>query len=502
MFERPVPQELDAVACADVLAGLVAEQRLVGARRLAYAAHWADLHGPTPQDVTDGCTHSRPATRIRFRPGGSDGTPEVSEFAADELGALLEMTTVSGANLIADALDLRHRHPRLWDAVLTGRVEDWKARKVVHATAAAGLSLDRARRVDEETVDAVVGLPFSRALTVVEARVLAADPEQAEELRRIEEQRRYVSVGRSRAHGLRTLIARTTAGEVARLDAMIAHVAELLQAAGDTDVIGVRRAKALGVLANPAQACLLLASAHGEATEEPEPGAVPDAMPDAVPTAVEIGVVFGHVLAGLGADAWTRLRPRTVLYLHVAEEAVRGTVPAGECPVRVEGPGPAAGPISTLQLKEWLANDQVVVKPVLDPLGQTPVDAHEIPERHREASILLNPFEVFPFGTRPARGADLDHNRPYRERKPGQTGPDNLGPLGRGHHRAKTIGGFSLHQPLPGMYLWRTPTGHWFQVDHLGTRSLGRTTPDIITQLTAPVRMSRMDLIFSRLIAA
>ncbi|MDX6326237.1 MAG: hypothetical protein QOK15_2591, partial [Nocardioidaceae bacterium] len=279
------------------------------------------------------------------------------------------------------------------------------------------------------------------------------------------------------------------------------HVADLLAAAGDTDVIGVRRAKALGVLANPAQACLLLAGKRSDTAPSTEPA---DGEP-AMPTAAQLGVAFGQVLADLGADAWKRLRPRSVLYLHVAEEAVRGSLPGGDCGVvRVEGPGPAGGAITPVQLREWLANDQVVVKPVLDPMGQSPVDAYEIPDRHRESTILLNPFEVFPFGTLPSRRADLDHSEAFREREraPGQTRTDNLGPLGRGHHRAKTIGGFALHQPLPGLYLWRTPTGHWFQVSHRGTRSLGRHTPEIITQQRSPARMSPMDLAFTELVLA
>jgi hypothetical protein len=43
----------------------------------------------------------------------------------------------------------------------------------------------------------------------------------------------------------------------------------------------------------------------------------------------------------------------------------------------------------------------------------------------------------------------------------------NLGPLARGHHRAKTFGDWQLHQPLAGLYLWRTPTRYWFRVDHI-----------------------------------
>jgi hypothetical protein len=32
------------------------------------------------------------------------------------------------------------------------------------------------------------------------------------------------------------------------------------------------------------------------------------------------------------------------------------------------------------------------------------------------------------------------------------------------------------------MFLWQTPTGHWYQVDNLGTHHLGRQTPTILRQ--------------------
>ena len=41
-------------------------------------------------------------------------------------------------------------------------------------------------------------------------------------------------------------------------------------------------------------------------------------------------------------------------------------------------------------------------------------------------------------------------------------------------------------QPLPGLYLWRTPTGYWFRVDQRGTFALGKEAPEIVLQLQAP----------------
>ena len=220
------------------------------------------------------CPSVRRRDRQAYHQVGSDGTPEISEFAAVELGMLLETTTGSAEVLLRDALDLRHRLPKVWDAVMTGRVEDWRARKVVAAV--RSLTLEQARQVDVEVLDAVLGLPLGRALDVVHGRVIAADPEKHRARCEAEEQRRYVSTGRrSNPHGLRTLIAQTLSGDVARLEAMVAHLASLLADAGDTDPVDTRRAKALGLLANPALACVLLADAATETTETAETAEAP-----------------------------------------------------------------------------------------------------------------------------------------------------------------------------------------------------------------------------------
>jgi hypothetical protein len=149
-------------ACADGLHDSVRELRLGAARRLARVAHWADLHSPAPG-------HAGVVL-------GGDGCPEVTPFTATELGCLLQTTTHSARTLLADALDLRHRHPRCWEAVMTGQVEDFKARHLARATRTAKLSLDQARQVDSECVEALVGLPWGRVMSVTEAAIIRADP--------------------------------------------------------------------------------------------------------------------------------------------------------------------------------------------------------------------------------------------------------------------------------------------------------------------------------------
>ncbi len=127
------------------------------------------------------------------------------------------------------------------------------------------------------------------------------------------------------------------------------------------------------------------------------------------------------------------------------------------------------------------------MRPVLDPLGQRPVDAYEPPPDMREAVELGAPFEIFPWGTAPSVVCDLDHTDPYRDPPdgdppPGQTRPGNLGPLSRRHHNLKTHHGWRCYQPLPGLFLWLTPSGWWYRVDHLGTTVLGRDEPAILRQ--------------------
>ncbi|URM94910.1 HNH endonuclease [Actinomadura madurae] len=68
---------------------------------------------------------------------------------------------------------------------------------------------------------------------------------------------------------------------------------------------------------------------------------------------------------------------------------------------------------------------------------------------------------VFPTCNQPVHRCDLDHTIPWR---PGTTCRCNLAPLCRRHHRLKQTPGWKLHQVLPGILLWITPSGAWYIV--------------------------------------
>jgi hypothetical protein len=178
---------------------------------------------------------------------GGEGTPEVLEFAVAELGARLETTTGSARAFVADALDLRHRLPELWQLIRAGQVRAWRARKVAQAT--RHLSLDSAKQVDAAVAQAIVGLPWNRFEMLLSAKIIEADPKAAEEQAKIWEAERFVRSRSTEQSGLKLLIARANAGDVIWFMATVNRLAEILRLRGDFDSADVRRSKAIGVLA-------------------------------------------------------------------------------------------------------------------------------------------------------------------------------------------------------------------------------------------------------------
>jgi hypothetical protein len=185
--------------------------------------------------------------------------------------------------------------------------------------------------------------------------------------------------------------------------------------------------------------------------------------------------------AGAGAGAggwsfdWARLLPKITLYLHVSQETVERDQNGV---VRWEG----TGPITWTYVRDHISPYQhVSVAPVIDLAHQAPVDAYEIPDRHRRAVHLRTPADAFPYACSTADTFDCDHTDPYRPPTrggtPGQSRLGNYTPLTRFHHRIKTHGHWSVKQPYDGIYLWRDPHGHFYLVDHTGTRKISPPGP-------------------------
>lgn len=339
-------------------------------------------------------------------------------------------TQRSALSLVAEVLDLKYRHPALWDAFCAGLVPRWQAVKLTELTIA--LDVRAAQWVDEQLAPKVGRVSFSRLQRIGRGLVARADPElrkrQEEDLR----QDRSVKFGYPEA-GTTDMYASLEARDAKALDETLNQLATSMGRAGDERTREQRRASALGLLADPATALDWLNGSMDPAT-------------------CSNGSPRGR-------------HGRTVVHVHLAAETV--TDPDSGV-ARIEG----FGPLTAASLPEFLAGTNVTVRPVIDEERIPPVDSYEIPERIREAVHRRHPVENFPFSSRSSRSLDLDHLESYRhgsDWEPGQTGVHNLTPLSRRVHRAKTSGAWHVMETSTGHYAWRSPLGRQYVVDLDGT---------------------------------
>lgn len=398
--------ERDAALLAEAEANLTA-RRQAGAEQLRIAGQWAFSHRRTVRGPDD---DDRDTRRI-----GASGYP-VEEYAAAALAVTWEIHPLAAQKLMADAIDLQARLPRTWTAVQQLRLEAWVARKITSLT--KDLTVEQAHGVDEKIARHLGALPPGRLLTVVEARVVDADRPAAEAKWRQAATEHTVHLGRETEAGTRTFFARLRAVDGVRL----AHTVDLLAGhlpAEDGETADQRRARALGLLADPQAALELLAG------RDPRGG-------------------------------------KAIVYVHTTP----GQLATGEGVARVED----LGAFTRTMLQDLLHGASISVRPVID-LDQAPAaDCYEIPTAIAERVHLAMPADIFPFAESLSRRLDIDHNEAYDEDgPPGQTRPDNLGKLNRRHHRIKTHArGWKLTRH-GHRYRWTTPTGHTVIVDRHGT---------------------------------
>jgi hypothetical protein len=409
----------------------------------------------------------------------------VEEFCVAEFGALHGTGTMAAQLLIADSLDLRHRLPMLWRQVLGGDVRAWQARKVAEAT--RPLSEEACAELDAQLSGMICMLPWSRFSRILCAAVLDADPALAAERERRARELRNVWATDSE-DGLKTIIARAASGDAVWFMATINRIAGILATDGDTDPVGVRRSKAIGILAQPAEALRLLAAHRNDPADDTEPASALDLDEDPNdgldldvqndPTTSPAYADSDPNQTSLNIDPQTTAqlragRPKVVLVYHLADAAIR----RGHGVAR-----PEHGEAATLsELREWLADTKcsITVRPVVDPAEGASIDAYEVPQWMRDAVRLRNLADVFPYGSATTATMDLDHTVPWippdRGGPRGQTRPGNLGPYTRAHHRLLTHGHWQRRQPEPGTYLYRTPVGQIYLVTNQGTHRLGTT---------------------------
>ncbi len=416
---------------------------------LALAAGWADLHPPesihsAASFTVRGCEHEEPIA--------GQGCPLVAEFCVAELGTVLGISTTSAKKLIGHALELRHRLPRLWTLVQSGRVPAWRARLVAEATihAAPVLTPEAATWVDSQ-VAAVAGKigPTQLERLVAEAirrfQLAEADPAADPEDGYLAVDPRHVTIHKDDVHfaGTMHLEAELDIADALDLDRALAFGAATQKALGSDLSLNARRSVALGELARTQTALDLFTQGHPSARTQ-----------DGLPVAREV-VLHTHFTA-------TTDREATVL-------GPTGRLEEGQRLILLE------------QLKSWCGDSRtkITVKPVID--LNTPLSApgYAIPDRIRELVTLRDGTCVFPWCTRPARRCDVDHVIAYDHTaeaegrpQPGPTHTANLAALCRFHHRLKTHTPWHYQIVEPGAYEWTSPHGHRFRRDPSGSSAL------------------------------
>ncbi|WP_022916498.1 HNH endonuclease signature motif containing protein [Ruania albidiflava] len=416
----------------------------------------------------DGVLPSRPV------PIAGEGAPMVSDLALVDLAATLRRSVVSATRLVGGITELGYRLPMIWDRCRQGGVPLWRALRVAEKTMTVPTVV--ATQVDAEVVSVLGSCSWAQVDRCIQA-ALTRHEESLREAGADDDTDDDTDTGQSDGHdeaGAATEDARdvrvhlSDAGtdphmlgadgigltgidgliddaDALDLEQAIRDLAAALAAAGSNESLGVRRAKALGMLArgeaplSSGQHAPHGAGASG-ATEN-------SSTSNAGPT---------------GAAPAPGSRRQVLLMLHLTQAGLDGEDPVGRCENTL-------APASVEQIKDWCTGAKVKIQPVLDLSGHHPVGSYEIPDRLRDQVRNRDLECVFPHCHRPTRACDLDHITPYPQ---GPTCACNLAPLCRRHHRAKTARRWTYLMVHPGTYYWRAPSGATYLVDAHGTHQL------------------------------
>ena len=332
MAATPAPEQ-QADSARAVLAA-VREARAAADREeiriLELALDWAAIHGPGD------------AESLGFERGvlvAGEGTPEVGEFCAHEFAAALNLSTESGRSLIADAVELAHRLPRVWARVKAGDLPPWRARRISSSTFC--LPPEGADYVDRHVARFAHKVGIAQLDRLVEEALVRFDPAQAEQRRLESADNRHVTIYTNHVgfDGTVHLQGELDLADALDLDAALSDGAARLAELGCQDSLDVRRAHALGELARSTDPTL------------PLPGR------------------------------------EVVLNVHVSDTAI--TSDEGPHLARVEN---TRSFVSVDQVRTWCGTPgtTITVRPVLDLNEHLSGTAYETPDRLVEQSALVD----------------------------------------------------------------------------------------------------------------
>ncbi|MGN6781637.1 MAG: DUF222 domain-containing protein, partial [Marmoricola sp.] len=359
LFEVPEPRvPVTPTALLDAVADAEAAERREAIRKLEAVLAWALAHPVTPDHTAASWDTDRsvfaPVEDGEDRLGG-EGTPPVAEFAVEQLATRLRISSFAAMSLVADVLDLAHRHPTLWARVRSGACPTWTARSIAHDCST--LPAEAAAWVDAQ-VGHLAGRCSKRKLESTLAYAIAKwDPaktrkaeEQARDQRHLDlelpgQNCRPTNVATAAIRGQLSPI------DAMKFDALVTAKAAQLAEEGDTSSVDIRRAKALGVIADQ------LLTGELDLTTTQDGSNAPDTP-----------------------EKRRRSSLPATLFVHVRVEDLIAH-PGGEDRIGVVE---KIGPATLALLAEWLGDTDLRIRPVLDMGRADAVDRHDPPEWMRE----------------------------------------------------------------------------------------------------------------------
>jgi hypothetical protein len=423
-------EDLDPAAVLAGASEAETAERRAGLAKLELALQWCVLHPATTESgAAVWGDAGLPGLSDWEESLGGEGCPTVAAYAPEPFAAALGVATFTGMQVLADALDLAHRLPLTWRRVQALAVAPWKARRLAQAT--HQLSRAAAGYVDAQMADRIDSCGAVLIDRTVAHAAATYDPQSRAETEQAGQQSwdvRLLHRTDGDWAGTSHLDATGDTVDLTKFYDLVCDHAAHLARLGDTDDLGIRKAKALGAIADHQAQLDLFGSSRDQDVAVRRPSLA-----------------------------------KTRLYLHLTLTDLLG-LPDG---LVAAGEVERLGPVTTAKIKEWLGSTRATIVPVLhmgtDPAAEKSVDQHDPPDDMRETVILRDRHCVFPWCTVDARACDIDHIEPYVAPDdggpPGQTAPSKLACLCRRHHNAKTSRRWSYVRERDGTCTWHGPYG-------------------------------------------
>jgi hypothetical protein len=334
--------------------------------------------------------------------------PEVAlEAAAAEIRVALRLTRRAADSDLALAWDLKHRLPRVWEALEAGEVDLRRVRVMVAGT--AHLAEETARQVVDQIIERAARLTTGQLHALVRRVCLETDPAEAADRYRLAVAERRVVMeptvdGTAHLSGF-DLAPDRAAAAMRRIN----HLAQTLKNGGEARTLDQLRAD------------------------------------------VFLDLLEGHLHLADTGKGTVDLRVDLETLTRLADQ-----------PGELAGYGPVVADLAR-QIAEsqpraewrWTLTDPDTGQ-IIDN-GTTRRRPNSGQRRHLETR---NPTCIFPGCRVPAIDCDLDHRTPWAEGGP--TSLDNLAPLCRHDHQIRHRTGWT-HQPLPdGDHQWTSRLGHTY----------------------------------------